>query len=396
MTRDRDDLTKLKAALDARVLELGEALFGQPTTRNAGELRWGRKGSIRITLTGKNGPSFYNFEAGAGGSLLDAIVFANACSFPEAVEWARRWLGEDDRPTPRPRFKPKPIDVDKLEAQRIADARRMFAESRPIPGTPGEVYLRGVRGIAADAWPADLVRYHPRLGVIVAATTADGTLTAVQRVEIEADGKPRRDEDGHKVKRTRGVLAGTAVRFRPVITAIDGPLIDGPLLLAEGPETAASCWWATGFETWANLGSIARAPLASVPTSRLVVVCRDDDPAKAPSRKALRDAVKAWRAEGRTVVEATPWALSRGDKSDFNDLLVAEGRDAVRQRILAAIGTDGPPRPKKPSLIEATGAAARVIGETIDELVRWVSPAEDVEAPAPFKAIKVATGIPRV
>ena len=391
MTRDRDDLVELKEKLSDRVLELGEALFGQPTTRSARELRWGRKGSVRISLVGKAGPAFYNFEAGAGGSLIDAIVFANAIVFAEAVEWARRWLGEDDRPTPRPRRqKPRPVDVDALEALGIADARRMFAEACP---RSAEVYLRDVRGIDADAWPDDLVRHHPRLGVIFASRTADGTLNAVQRIEVEADGTPKRDEDGHKVKRTRGVLAGTAVRFRSVITAIAGPLIDGPLLLAEGPETAASCWWATGFETWANLGSIARAPLASVPTSRLVVVCRDDDPAKAPSRKSLRDAIKAWRAEGRTVVEATPWPLSRGDRSDFNDLLIAEGRDAVRRRILAAIGTDEPPGPKKPSLAEATRAAAHAIGETVDELVRWIPPAEDVEALAPFKAIKVATGI---
>lgn len=388
----RDDLVELKEKLADRVLELGEALFGTPTTRNARELRWGRKGSVRINLVGKTGPSFFNFEAGTGGSLIDAVVFANGGTFAEALEWARCWLGEGDRPAPRLR-RPKPIDVDHEVERRIADARRMFAEAKSIKGTPGEIYLRGVRGIDADTWPDDLVRYHPRLGVIFAATTAAGAINAVQRIELEADGTPRLDEAGHKIKRTRGLLAGTAVRYLPVITVSDDLIADGPLLLAEGPETAASCWWATGFESWANLGSIAKAPLASVPKSRLIVVCRDDDPAKAPSRKALRDAVKAWRAEGRTVVEATPWALSRGDKSDFNDTLIAEGRDAVRRRILAAIGTDGPPGPKKPSLAEATRAAAHAIGETVDELVRWVSPAEDVEAPAPFKAIKVEVGI---
>jgi hypothetical protein len=392
MTSDRDDLVELKRKLADRVEELGEVLFGQPTTRNARELRWGRKGSTRINLKGKS-PSFFSFESGTGGSLIDAVVFANICSFAEAVEWARSWLGEDERQTPRPhRPKPKPIDIDKLEAQRIAAAKRMFSEALPIKGTPGEVYLRDKRRIAAGAWPDDLVRYHPRLGVIFASRTADGTLNAVQRVEIEATGTPKRDEDGHKIKRTRGLLAGTAVRFRPVITVSDEPSIDGPLLLAEGPETAASCWWATGFETWANLGSIARAPLAGVAKSRLVVVCRDDDRAKAPSQNALRNAIKTWRTEGRTVVEATPWPLSRGDGTDFNDLLLAQGRDAVCQRILAAIGTDEPPRPKKPSIHEARRQVAQVIGREVAELSRWVPPAEDIEAPAPFKAVKAGVG----
>ena len=31
---------------------------------------------------------------------------------------------------------------------------------------------------------------------------------------------------------------------------------DDALLLAEGPETSLSCWYATGITTWCNLGSI--------------------------------------------------------------------------------------------------------------------------------------------
>jgi len=396
----RDDLERLKDALADRVLELGEALFGQPTSRSARELRWGRKGSTRFSLKGKS-PSFFSFEAGTGGSLIDAIVFANGGSFADAVEWARRWLGEEDRPTPR-RPKPKPIDVDHEVERRIAAAKRLFAEARPISGTPGEIYLRDERQIPSGPWPEDLIRYHPRTwdaedkverpGVVFAARLADGTLQAVQYVLLTPNGERLLDKDGKKRgKITRGLLLGTAVRLPA--HHVNNPAPDDILILAEGPETALSLWRATGAETWSNLGSIAKAPLASVPTSRMIVVAQDDDPADAGSRKSLRDKIKTWRLEDRRVVVATPWPLSRGDTSDFNELLKAEGPEAVRQRILAAIGANDPPRPKKPSLAEATRAAAHAIGETVDELVRWVSPAEDVEAPAPFKAIKVAVGV---
>lgn len=385
---DRDDLNRLKDALADRVIELGEALFGTPSTRNARELRWGTKGSTRISLKGKS-PSFFSFEAGTGGSLIDAIVFANACSFAEAVEWARRWLGEDDRPAPR-RPKPKPIDVDAEVERRIADARCMFAEAKPITGTPSEVYLRS-RAIEAASWPAEVLRHHPRLGLIVAATTAAGTINAVQRIELEADGAPRRDADGAKVKRTRGALAGTAARL-PAHQVVN-PTTDDLLILAEGPETALSIWYATGAEVWANLGSIAKAPLASVPKSKTIVVALDDDPADAPSRKSVRDAIRTWRLEGRRVVVATPWRLSRGDRTDFNDALQAEGPEAVRERILAAVGTDQPPRPTKPSIHEARRHVAEIIGREVAELSRWVAPAEDSLQAPPFRVVKVGLGI---
>ena len=105
---------------------------------------------------------------------------------------------------------------------------------------------------------------------------------------------------------------------------------DRALLLAEGPETALSCWHATGITTWSNLGAIARAPLDAVPLDRLIVVCADDDPRNAPANKALRDAIRDWRRQGRRVVLVKPHALTKRDKSDFNDALKADGRDAVR------------------------------------------------------------------
>ncbi len=38
--------------------------------------------------------------------MLDAIAFALDVPFAEAVQWARSWLGEDDRPRPAYDFRP--------------------------------------------------------------------------------------------------------------------------------------------------------------------------------------------------------------------------------------------------------------------------------------------------
>ena len=164
-----------------------------------------------------------------------------------------------------------------------------------------------------------------------AVTGLGGEVEAVQLVALNEDGTavPHWDDPERKIKMTRGPLISAAVRFPGTATE--------PLLLAEGPETALSVWLPMGWETWSMIGGIGRAPLNDVPLSKIIVVCRDDDPHDAPSRTSLKDAVRQWRSEGRTVVEAQPWELAREDKSDFNDVLQACGEQAVRARIEAAL-----------------------------------------------------------
>ena len=91
--RDLDELRLLKDKLADHVEEFAEALLGPPTKRNAGEMRYGRKGSLCVYATGKNGPSFHSFEEDVGGSLLDLIVFVKNCSFDEVSTPERKCIG---------------------------------------------------------------------------------------------------------------------------------------------------------------------------------------------------------------------------------------------------------------------------------------------------------------
>jgi len=96
-------------------------------------------------------------------------------------------------------------------------------------------------------------------GLVVAATDAAGKVTGIQIIALKPDGTAvrRHADDGKaasKLKLSLGKLAGSAVRLRPVpqwwTDHNGGPTLevaDGPLLLGEGFETAASCWGATGF-----------------------------------------------------------------------------------------------------------------------------------------------------
>jgi putative DNA primase/helicase len=391
------DIDALKAALRAQAETLLVELFGEPTQRMAREWRWGSKGSASYRL---DRGTFWSFEADQGGSLLDTIMFANSCSFPQAVTWARAWLGDDAtaRPKPSPRKGPT-FDASAEQQLASSEASTLWRAGRSINGTAAARYLQGR---AIDGWPVDSVRLiggqdvariawrwwrYPAL--MFPLTNDVGTVTAVQLVALTDQGEAVPHwEHGGKIKMVRGVARGSALRLPGNAS--------GPLMLAEGPETALSIWLATGYETWANMGSIARAPLDGVPLSRTVVVCRDDDPRSAltkdgghtapklsPSLKTLKDAVRKWRKQGRRVVEAQPWRLSRGDKSDFNDLLRRGGVEAVRKGIEATL------HPREIAEGEGPAAAGASLARAVDDAIGGLLAPSAYYGDGPFPQFRV-------
>lgn len=380
-----DDSEDLKAALNEHGESVAEYYLGAPRSRHSKELRWGRKGSIQLKRT-QSGWSFHSYEAGVGGSLLDLIMFAETCSFADACARARQWLGDDPLPA-RPRPAPKQLDADDDEAARIASARSIWDAGQNIHGTPVALYLS--RRALSSALDIKLVRYVSAKAIRTAAwswwkwgaavfrvTNDAGEVIGVQLVALNSDGTAAKhwEHDG-KIKISRGSLRGGAVRF---------PGDDQALILAEGPETAMSCSTATGVETWAALGAIGRADLNNVPKDRTIIIACDDDP-KGPSRKGLTDAIRRWRREGRAVLRAMPWALTRKDKSDFNDALQIDGIEAVRERLLSCLApmtkADNTP------ILDARKDLFRVVGEQFAELLKWRG-----EGTAPFRAAAVTVG----
>ena len=345
-TQRRAMVDELVAALRARIDDLARALFGDPNKAMSSkrELRFGSKGALCVWIAGPKRGGWADFSGDAKGAPLGLIRFAQRCDFWSAVIWARAWLGwpDDDgnvpdAPAVRPKLPPAseaPVD-DAADADRRAEiARHFWHDSEPVRGTVGERYLIDVRKIPAPSqgWPGH-VRFHRNTrSLILAATTADDTVRAVQMVRLTPSARVVQREDGGKLKITRGALAGVAVRLPS--------RGDGPLQLAEGPETGLSVWRATGHETWIALGSMSRI---EPPADRAVIVCADDDllshpdPRKLAAARALAKAVRAWRAAGVILNVATPSAARRQDKTDFNDLLQASGLAAVRSRIGAAL-----------------------------------------------------------
>ncbi|WP_428671911.1 DUF7146 domain-containing protein [Reyranella sp.] len=401
MNCSANTLDQLKADLVDQAGPLLLVLFGQPTRRLGGgrEWRWGSKGGVAYRFDRNQ---FFDFQQDPRAhSLLDAIMFRNGCSFLQAITWAQSWLGNiETRPTPREMPRPA-FNADAEQQFAIAEARALWRAGLSIVGTAAAKYLEGR---AIDKWPADAVRiiaardvaqivtstgvkgrarkrwtWWRWLALMFPLTNDAGDVRAVQLVALYDDGSAVKHwEHGGKIKVTRGPKAGVAFRMPGNE--------NGPLVLTEGGETGLSPWLATGHETWAMLGAIGSAPLNSVPIDRTIIVARDDDPSRSPSRIALRKAIAKRRAEGRRVVEVQPWLLSRGDKTDFNNVLQQLGPDAVRERFNAAltpmVAPQGKPRLK--AVVELAGSVRRTFGDLLDTSA--------LGAPA-FKVIRASLGL---
>ncbi|MGI4942655.1 MAG: DUF7146 domain-containing protein, partial [Janthinobacterium lividum] len=388
----RPSLDDLKIELAERAEELAVDLMGQPNRETArrAEWRWGAKGSAAFIVRdgrGKRRGAFYSHEASAGGSPLDFIAFARSCGIAEAIRWAEHWCGYD-----RPDYVPQPAsDAALAERARIRAeqereaaaeaeskseyARRLWSERRPITGSVAEHYLIKTRAIPMPTagWPGTVAFHPPSKALIVAATGDDGTIQSVQRVYLtDAGQKISNDElEARRLpagKQTSGPPGGTAVRLP------GDP--SGPLLLCEGPETGLAAYVATGRETWIALGKVGKL---TPPTDRLLIVCRDDDRKKKPGQPGRsndelhRETLATWRKQGLTVSDVLPWPERRYDGSDVNDLLQAEGAEAVRQRIEAAIPPDLPPEHPMPTMTleEARAALHAPIVRFFDQALDW-------------------------
>ena len=255
------DLDEIKRLLTERLEELAETLMGPPApeTRRGQQWGWSGTGGAWLVMRGPKRGQFYCFSGGPSGSPLDLVSFARSCDIAEAIRWAKSWLGIADGPA-------LPVDdavlrhrtaerqrrrvTAEIEAEgdgrrRIAYAQQLWNGSVPVAGTIAERYLTGARCIPAPAggWP-DCVRWHPGShALIVAATTADGTVTAVQRVFLtpsatKIDAAEVTARRLRNVKQTNGVRDGAVVR-------LPGPG-GGPLQLCEGPEGGLSAWSGTG------------------------------------------------------------------------------------------------------------------------------------------------------
>ena len=249
----------------------------------------------------------------------------------------------------------KPVDPEEL--QRLAEDRaaRLAAEQAERAAAAEQAAAK-----AAKLWEAATPdRAHPYLArkqipgtgarvvrdqLLVPMRHGPGALVGLQ--VIQADG-------------SRKFLTGTPASG--AYMTLGKPSRTGMVVICEGYATGVSIHLATGYcvvvaFSAGNLHAVAVKIRAALPEATLIMAADDDfQTAGNPGVTAARSA-----ADAVSGLLALPrWADDRGDGTDFNDLHVSEGLDAVRHCIDAAEPPGTPPgTPPGGDTIEEDNAAS--------------------------------------
>lgn len=267
---------------------------------------------------------------GEHGDLLDLIA-ANQrlASLAETLEEARRFLS-------LPTHEPEPFEpLPSVPTGSSGAARRLWAISWPIQGTPAETYLRQ-RGIT-DLRGCSCLRFHPNCwyranaddppgtpeafpALIAAVRDGDWVLTGVHRTWLDPTGNAKAAVA--TPRRAMGDLRGHGVRFGRA---------ENVAIVSEGIETMLSLRQIlSDMPMIAALSAAHMAALEISPNLRRLYIARDNDPAGFHAAAAL--------AERARRVGIEPLTLD-ARLGDFNDDLRI-GREAMRADIRAQLAPE--------------------------------------------------------
>lgn len=261
------------------------------------------------------------------GDLLDLIrAREGLTSFRDTLDEARRFL----RAPREGRLERQSRHLS--ERDTVALARKIWAASRPIAGTPAEAYLRA-RQISADLHDAPL-RYHPvllyrdsnspsrRLPALVAAVTDNsGEIRGIHRTFLDPASHDKANVASPR--RSLGAILGNGVRFG---------VIDDYAIIGEGIETVLSL--KSAFPDTPMVAALSAAHLAAWrPPSNLrrLVIAADND---GPGRNAacrLSERMSEHRIDATTII---PFS------ADFNSELRKNSLDSMRDRVERLIEFD--------------------------------------------------------
>lgn len=352
---------EVAALLRQDVEAVARVLFGEPNKKlsTREELRFGRKGSLVVTLTGRWRGRWTNHETGEDGDLLDK---AQRDMGEEAgLEWARRWVGDDRAAPARAVRNALPTRDTSAEdaardaaekAEKRAAALRLWDEAAPIEGTQAAAYLAArLPGVdVLSLLRPDVLRFHRehvhtgskrRFPVMLAKVTEgpDGEFLAVHRTYLSRDGdRPGKAPVGN-AKMGLGSPEGGGIWLTDTRARA---------LVGEGIETTLSGLAAIGGGEWGAVVARDTSGLKNLvlpPEVRevwiLVDVDKPDGHGKRPGEAAALAAAARWMAERRKVWLAFPGPAD-GAPCDFNDLWRAQGPAAVRAAIEASEAAPDP------------------------------------------------------
>lgn len=300
------------------------ALLGPPTYKSSKDLRWGRHGSLSVSLEAGKVGYWYDHEAGEGGGFHSLVARKRGfTSQADAIEWSERHFSL----SPLSRCSaPSGLRNHTTTQWNGKKAITIWEEASPLSGTPGERYLRK-RSIADPG--CHCVRFHPRCPVILSngqvscqpaliclfRAIRSNEPMAILRIFLKPDGSGKSDHPYLRNKKQMlGPITGAVIK----ISADED--VTGGLVVAEGLETALSAYCCGWRPAWSLGSASALAKFGPIPGIEALTVMADRDDA---GIRAARKCAALWRDAG---AEARIFLPKRHD--DWNDWIKAENGNA--------------------------------------------------------------------
>jgi hypothetical protein len=306
------DLAPIRAALSANMNDLARYLCGEPNRRmsNRRELRFGRRGSLAVVIAGPKAGSWCDHETNEGGGPLDLIMVAHECSFRDALDTARDFLGGS-----MPEASPAPPDIillatdDDDEEKRIARALSYWKRSHDPRGTVVETYLASRCIVLPEGVAGEVIRFcaGPRMMVALLRDIHTNEPCGIHRTFLTAEGTKIE-------KKMLGRAKGAAIKLSP-----DEDVTHG-LHIGEGIESTLSGMYVDLLPAWClgNAGAIAAFPvLAGIESLTIFRERKDTGELDKANVRASMSCTERWLEAGREVLFATP------EHGDLNDVLQA-------------------------------------------------------------------------
>ncbi|HHX8430849.1 TPA: AAA family ATPase [Legionella pneumophila] len=344
------DIDRITDALMNNPIDTYTAILGEPKERSSNHLRY--HGGLIVSTKGSDAGKWYSFTEEEGGTPLRAIQKYLNLSFPQALAYGASLAGLSDYEakltnSPPQSIRPEPKTQDKHLEQKmkhgVTSAQSIWNGTLPAYGSLAERYftlhrkLDSIEGMEIRYWPKGAVwvdfdaegnrdeKPNKIPAAVIAARNAQGEVVSVQRIYLDEQtaGKNTFLKDA---KLTKGSNKGAPGVIQ---TGIPG----GVLYIAEGPETAASIASldrnATVLVSFSvsNISNMAEVIKTYAP--KRVIIAADNDGEDSASRKTTEKACKALRDNGIDARIAYPNQLAGRVKTDWNDVLVEQGKEKL-------------------------------------------------------------------
>ena len=352
------DAKEINRLLNNSAESFVERLLGRPNEKLSSitEWRYGSKGSLVICMHGDKRGLWYNFETGGSGNLLSLIQKETGLPFKESIKYVvdlfNGGLYVNSAKLQRQKIKTQTHDkqIYNKEGKISKYAQKLATESQSIVGTVVETYLKETRGInSTDTLD---IRYHPKVYVgnntdkepkylpvmLAIGRDKDGDIQCVQATYI--DPKTNNKADLDVKKRTYVSPSGSLVSLQN--QEHKNRILNNELsFIAEGVETGLSVRDAAGTTRSSNVAvTLGKSNLMSIDPQSVgqkIVLCLDNDGESSFADKTIHKAAERLINFGKEVFIAIPDQISKGTKTDFNDVAKISGVSEVRKILDSAV-----------------------------------------------------------